>query len=221
MAPTDTHLEEALACIDDQDSVKRILEQCDDAERGELASYVQLAHTLRAHRHDLDPSHELLSQTLAKFQKLQDQAITSNQKASRSVWTVFRTQPIAMLLIALIAFLGGYDVFRNTPQRGSVAVQIPITNEPNSVTPDTAAPGALATNSPQQGASPQSGTIRAPMNAPQNPPQALDTSALAALAGNLGNDLNSYDQDVVALQELARDQTLATASSDMTTVTQL
>ncbi len=219
MAPTDTHLEEALACIDDQDSVKRILEQCDSAERGEVAAYVQLVHTLRAHRHDRDPSHALLSQTLTKFQKRRDQTSASGQKENRSIRTMFRAQPVAVLLVAVVAVLGGFFVFRNTPQQGSVAVQTPATNEPNAVNVNT--PPSEKTKNTATASEPKLNTNNAPSNTPQNQRPVLDTSALAVLAGKLGNDLNGYDQDVAALQGLAGDQTLATASSDMTTVTQL
>lgn len=219
MAPTDTHLEDALSCMDDQDSVKAILAQCNSAERNEVDSCVHLAHMLQAHRHDLDPSHELLTKTLNKFQECREHADASEQKEKHGTRSWFRVQSVTVLLVIMIAVVGGLSAFRNTPQQGKVAVHIPATNEPNAVNINATPSGT--TKGPATVSVPKLNTNSMPTNAPQNQQLVLDTSSLTVLAGKLGNDLNSYDQDVAALQGLASDQTLATAGTDMTTVTQL
>lgn len=224
MAPPETHLEEALSCLDDQESVKKILDQCDDAERSEVASCIQLAQALRSHKHDLDPSHELLSETLDEFQECREHSAERERQARSAIRAWLQPRSVAVLLVAVIAILGGLAAWRgagNPEKQGEVAVQTPTTNEPNAVNANTNTASSGTTANSNTVSKPKANANSAPTNAPQSQQPALDTSALATLAGTLGTGLNAYEQDAAALQGLAGDQTLTNAGGDLLFVNQL
>lgn len=218
MEHSDTHLEEALDCLDDRESVKKILATCDIDERTEVNSCVQLANALRAHRHELDPSHELLSKTLHKLQGCRGHPAVPEPKARAGIRAWLQPRSAAVFLVAVIAVLGGLAAWRNAAQQDEVAVQTPTTNEPNAVNVNTASSATAANSNIVTTLNANAGNAQT--STPQGQP-ALDTTALAALAGSLGTGLNAYEQDSAALQGLAGDQALTNAGGDLAVVDQL